>query len=129
MLKQLAGKKILVIDDEEYLVKLLKSRLLINRFEVITAGGSQEGLAIVAKEKPDLVVVDVLMPEMNGAEFVKQLRKSYSSEEVPVIVISAQPDTRTLFKDHEISAFVNKPFQPEDFIRQVKQALHRPSEA
>ncbi len=129
MLKQLAGKKILVIDDEEYLVKLLKSRLLIHRFEVLTAAGSQEGLAIVEKEKPDLIVVDVLMPEMNGAEFVKQLRKNHPSEEIPVIVISAQPDTRTLFNDREISAFVNKPFQPEDFIHQVKQALQRTSDA
>ncbi len=129
MLKQIAGKKILVVDDEEYLVKLLKSRLLIHRFEVITAAGSKEGLELVQQEKPDLIVVDVLMPEMNGAEFVKKIRQTYSSEQIPVIVISAQPDTKSLFSENEISAFVNKPFQPEDFIHQIKKALQRTAEA
>lgn len=129
MIKQIAGKKILVIDDEEYLVKLLKSRLLIHRFEVITAAGSKEGLERVAQEKPDLIVVDVLMPEMNGAEFVKKIRETYSSDQIPVIVISAQPDTKSLFSNSDISAFVNKPFQAEDFIHEIKKALQRSHEA
>jgi DNA-binding response OmpR family regulator len=126
MLKQVVGKKILVIDDEEYLVRLLKSRLLIHRFEVKTATGPREGLEQLEKEKPDLIVLDVLMPDMNGVEFVREIRKTYSSEQLPVIVISAQPDTKSLFNMSDISAFVDKPFQPDDFIHEVKQALHRP---
>lgn len=124
MLKEKVVKKILVIDDEEYLVKLLKSRLLINRFDVVTAADGQEGLAVAERERPDLIVLDVLLPLMNGAEFVKALRAHPDLKNTPVVAISAQPGTEELFEKSDICAFVNKPFQPDDFILKVKRALH-----
>ena len=116
-------KKILVIDDEEYLVQLLKSRLLVNRFEVVTALNGREGLQKAREEKPDLIVLDVLMPEMSGVEFVAELHKDIELQGIPVVVISAQPDTKGQFDRKQIAAFVNKPFQPDEFISQVKRAL------
>ncbi len=117
-------KKVLVIDDEEYLVKLLKSRLMINRFVVVTAADGEEGLVVAERERPDLIVLDVLLPVMNGADFVKALRNNPELKHTPVLAISAQSDSEELFKEKDICAFVQKPFQPDDFISQVKRALH-----
>lgn len=122
-MNDLPKKKILVVDDEEYLVQLLKSRLMVNRFEVVTALSGREGLEKLRSEKPDLVVLDVLMPELNGVEFVQKVRRDPALRNVPVIVISAQPDTKSQFDLKEISAFVSKPFQPDEFIAQIKRAL------
>lgn len=122
-MNDLTKKKILVVDDEEYLVQLLKSRLMVNRFEVVTALSGREGLEKLRAEKPDLVVLDVLMPELNGVDFVETVRRDPALRHVPVIVISAQPDTKTRFDLSQISAFVSKPFQPDEFIAQIKRAL------
>jgi len=124
MLKETVLKKVLVIDDEEYLVKLLKSRLLINRFDVVTAADGLEGLVVAEREKPDLIVLDVLLPHMNGADFVKALRSNPELKDTLVLAISAQPETEALFEKKDICAFVNKPFQPDEFIMKVKKALH-----
>ena len=126
MLADIHHRKILVIDDEEYLVKLLKSRLLINRFDVVTAANGKEGLEAVVREKPDLIILDVLMPEMNGAEFLRELKSNPELARTPVIVISAQPETQKLFNPSDIQAFVQKPFDPEDFISRVKRSLQSP---
>ncbi|HTL48072.1 MAG TPA: response regulator [Verrucomicrobiae bacterium] len=116
-------KKILVVDDEEYLIKLLKSRLLVHRFEVVTAYNGREALEKAKSEKPDLIILDVLLPVMNGAEFVKEIKKVPAIRDTPVIVISAQPETKEEFEPKDIVAFVNKPFQPDEFISQVKKAI------
>lgn len=124
MLNEKTMKKVLVIDDEEYLVKLLKSRLMINRFEVVTAADGQEGLVVAERERPDLIVLDVLLPVMNGADFVKALRNNPELKDTPVLAISAQPNSEALFGKQDICAFVHKPFQPDEFISKVRRALH-----
>jgi len=121
-------KKILVVEDEEHLTKLLKSRLLLNRFIVLTAQDGQEGLDLVRKEQPDLIILDVLLPRMNGHEMLEAIQKDPGPiRETPVIVMSAVSSMKERFQNLKIHAFVSKPFQPDEFISQVKKVVQPPS--
>ncbi len=120
-----ARKKILVVDDEEYLVKLLKSRLLINRFEVVTASTGREAIEQALEEHPDLIIIDVMLPDMGGAQTVTEMRKNEMLAGIPVIAISAEHGAREKFRASDITAFVTKPFQPDELISTVKQAIQK----
>ena len=69
------AKKILVIDDDPTVVKLIQSRLEANRYEVITALDGQEGLSKAVAQKPDLITLDILMPKLDGFTFVKEIKR------------------------------------------------------
>lgn len=119
-----AEKKILVVEDEEHLTKLLKSRLLLNRFVVLTAQDGQEGLEIARRELPDLIILDVLLPRMNGHEMLKAIQEDKGPiRNTPVIVMSAVSAMKEQFQNLKIHAFVPKPFQPDEFISQVKKVV------
>ena len=118
-------KRVLVVEDEVYLTKVLKSRLMVNRLEVITAADGIEGLEKMKAERPDLVVLDVMLPKLNGAEFVKQIQQDEGLKRIPIVVISAWPDTRNMFDMRTIYRFIEKPFYTEEFVATIKQALHR----
>jgi lysophospholipase len=112
--------KILVIDDDPNIVELLKHRLKANGYEIVTASNGEEGLAQVKKENPDLVLVDVLMPKMDGYTFVRTLRKNPETESVPVIVITAKDKMKDLFDLEGIQGYMIKPYQPEELLELVK---------
>lgn len=105
------GKKILIADDEENIVFLLKKRLESYGHEVICATNGRQALDKALREKPDLMIVDVLMPEMTGYEMVRQIRaKGGDIKNVPVIIITAKPTMRDFFEAIENVVFIQKPF-------------------
>ena len=119
------AKKILIVDDEPDLVKMLNRRLASNGYEVMTASNGAEAMARAKDEKPDLIILDVLMPQMTGYQFVQKLREqSDSIKDIPVVVISAKLSMKEFFNPWEIHTFMPKPFEPEKLMSIVDEILH-----
>ncbi|MCF8052051.1 MAG: response regulator [Desulfobacterales bacterium] len=113
-------KKILIIDDDPIVVKYLQAVFSDNGYDTCTANSSSEGLEVVRKEKPDLITLDLQMPDEWGPRFYRKLRKDKEHRDIPVIVVSG------IDGDHAIQsavAFVRKPFDPEKLVGIVKNTI------
>ncbi len=117
------SKKILIIDDDPNIVELLKRRLLASQYLVVTASNGEDGLAEVKAEKPDLIIVDVLMPKMDGYTFVRMLRREEDVRNIPVIVLTAKDKMKDLFEMEGVKDYIVKPYRPEDLMEKVKRNL------
>jgi two-component system KDP operon response regulator KdpE len=118
--------KILVVDDEPHLVKLVRSNLEAQHFKVITAMDGVSGLAMVEKEGPDLVVLDIMMPGMDGFDVLQKIRE-FSS--VPVIMLTAKDQDVDVVKGLSLGAddYVKKPFSVHELLARVEAVLRRAS--
>lgn len=127
------GKKILVIDDEPDMVTYLSTLLEDNGYEVIIASDGEEGLEKVKAEKPDLISLDLLMPNKTGIKMYRELRKDPEIGSTPVVMVTGfgKDDVPSMdFKKwiHERSikgpeAYIEKPVQPEVLLSAVKKAI------
>jgi CheY-like chemotaxis protein len=117
------AKKILVIDDEPHILKMVKSRLEANNYEVVVAFDGAGGLEKVASEKPDLIISDIMMPKMHGYEFVKKLKGDPVHKDIPVIMLSIKEKMKDLFELEGVSDFIVKPFTPEELLEKVRKYL------
>lgn len=113
--------KVLVVDDEVYIVELLKANLEKAGYEVFTAHDGEEGMAQVLKEKPDLIVSDVNMPNVDGFEFLKRLKANMSTRYTPVVMLTARSSDEDVFKGWNLKAdqYLTKPFQPTQVVTVV----------
>ena len=117
-------KKILVVDDKLELRTLLKSYLTQEGFDVITASDGQEALYVARHEKPNLIILDLMMPEMGGYEFMR----AYNREaETPVVILTAKIDENDKVLGLELGAddYVTKPFSPRELTARVRAVLRR----
>jgi DNA-binding response OmpR family regulator len=118
------AKKILVVDDKQELRTLLKAYLTEDGFDVATAGNGREALFAARSEKPDLIILDLMMPEMGGYEFMR----SYSREaDTPVIILTARLEEQDKVLGLELGAddYVTKPFSPRELTARVRAVLRR----
>lgn len=119
-------KRILVIDDEPALCRLIKIRLEAKGYEVLEARDGESGYGILLREKPDLVISDIMMPRMTGYDLLHKLKKeSGEVRKTPVIIMTSRSSMKDFFSDWEIHAFLVKPFEPEDLAAKVKDLLDR----
>jgi len=118
------AKKILVVDDKAELRTLLKSYLAQEGFEVVQAGDGQEALFVARREKPDLIILDLMMPEMGGYDFMRSYRRS---SDVPIIVLTAKLEENDKVLGLELGAddYVTKPFSPRELTARVRAVLRR----
>ncbi|MBU1147494.1 MAG: response regulator [Candidatus Omnitrophica bacterium] len=117
------AKKILVIDDEPDVVKVVTSRLEANGYEVITANDGDAGLEKLKSEGADLIILDVMMPRMDGYTFVKKIRADDSIPKVPVIILTAKDRMKDLFEIEGIKDYLVKPFDSKELLEKVKKYL------
>ena len=127
------SKKILAVDDEPSIVKLVETALKGRGYEVITAYNGEEALDKVALEHPDLVVLDIMMPKMDGREVRRRLAKDPKTKDIPVIFLSAVGDLDSQLDALEEtpdvrSEYLTKPFNPKELADYV-DALLDPSKA
>jgi DNA-binding response OmpR family regulator len=118
------SKCILVVDDEERICSLLQAYLTQEGFRVVTAANGREALEIVAREKPDLTILDIMMPEMDGYEFLRL----YSREHVePVILLTARLDENDKIVGLELGAddYMTKPFSLRELTARIRTVLRR----
>ncbi len=119
-------KKILIVDDEAEIRDLVQGWLSYLNYEVITAKDGDEGLAKMASEKPDLVIMDALMPGRTGYQLAEDLKnQSEELKKIPVIMISGRESMRDIAGD--FYAFVAKPFDPKVLLEKIKGALKETS--
>jgi DNA-binding response OmpR family regulator len=118
-------KKILLVDDEESLVQLLSERLKFNGYEVITASDGQEGFEKAKKEKPDLILLDVMMPHMDGYQVCRLLKFDQRYKDIPIIMLTArtQEIDKKTGKETGADAYITKPFESQDLLKEIKKLL------
>jgi DNA-binding response OmpR family regulator len=117
-------KSVLVIDDEERLTALVKTYLEQEGFQVATARSGREALFLARQERPDLIVLDVMMPEMDGYEFMRLHRKD---RETPIILLTARVEDGDKVLGLELGAddYVTKPFSPRELTARIRAVLRR----
>lgn len=120
-------KKILIIDDTELMVKLTTDILTENGYEVVSANNGLDGIKMVMAEKPDLVLLDIVMPGIDGFEVCKLLRQDESNNLMPIIMLTAQGNEEDKLTGLELGAddYITKPFNPRELISRVKNTLLR----
>jgi len=122
------ARKILVVDDERHIVKLVEVNLKKHGYEVVTAYDGVEALEKVEAEKPDMLVLDVMMPRMNGFDVLKRLQANPHTQEIPVIMLTAKAQDADIFKGWQsgVSSYLTKPFNPRElltFVERIFQSL------
>lgn len=122
------AKKILVVDDERHIVRLVEVNLARAGYDVSVAYDGVEALEVFAKEKPDMVVLDVMMPRMDGFEVLKKLQADPNSQDVPVIMLTAKAQDADIFRGWSsgVSSYLTKPFNPRElltFVERIFQSM------
>ena len=117
------AKKILVVDDEADFLRTVRLRLEAHQYHVVTASDGEEGLQKVESERPDLIVLDIRMPKMDGLTFVKQLKKNQAGRPIPVMILTAYGEMEDLFRVEGVSDYLLKPFKAEELIERIEKHL------
>lgn len=119
---------ILCVEDEDFVREDIVEELMYNGYEVLEAGDGREGLEMILKHKPDLVICDVTMPRMNGHELVKTLREEHSqSAETPFIFLSALVDPNDILEGLVLGAddYLTKPIDMDMLMVKIKTSLRQ----
>lgn len=118
-------KKILVVDDEADLVSIVKMRLEANNYLVIAAFDGQEGLEKARKEKPDLVILDLMLPKMDGYKVCGLLKADTRYNKIPIIMFTARAEESDEKLGFEVgaNAYITKPFEAEILLEKIKELL------
>ena len=115
--------KILVVDDDKINIALVKFALAEQRYEVIAAYDGDEGLKRLEEFSPDLIVLDIQMPRMNGYDFMAELKAKQGFETTPVIMLTANETLEGVFKLEGVKAYFVKPVILPDLVKRIKQIL------
>ncbi len=116
--------KVLVVDDDDNIVKLIKLYLEKEDYNVCTAGNGKEALDVFKREKPAIIILDIMMPEMDGNQVCREIRKT---SDVPIIMLTAKGETFDKVLSLELGAddYLVKPFEPKELIARIKAILRR----
>ena len=124
----MATKKLLIVDDEPELRDLLSITFGTRDFKIFTAQDGEEGLKLVASKKPDLIILDIKMPRLNGYEFLSRMRKDEKTRSIPIVVLtsitgdSGRTDEEWA-QSLEVEDFISKPVEPFDLLERVERVL------
>lgn len=118
-------KRLLLIDDDPNLILLVKDYLEFRGYEVVTAENGREALEVLETDVPDMIICDVMMPEMDGYTFVSNVRQDERTSWIPVLFLSAKGQSQDRVKGLNIGAdvYMVKPFEPEELVAQVEASL------
>jgi two-component system response regulator MtrA len=122
-------RTVLVADDDEDILQLVSFRLERAGYNVVTAADGQQAIAAAREHKPDLAVLDVMMPGLNGYEVTRQLRADAATADIPVILLTARVQEADVSRGFEAGAddYLRKPFSPQELRSRVQAILARRS--
>jgi DNA-binding response OmpR family regulator len=118
--RDLSKPVVLVVDDDIRILRIVKTGLRLAGYDVVTASGGEEALALVKSVKPDIMLLDIVMTPMNGFEVLKELR---ANSVLPVIVMSAHTSMAAEALKVGANTFLNKPFNPDRLISEIRRLL------
>lgn len=118
-------KRILLVDDETELVDMVKMRLEVNNYEVITAYDGQEALDKAHKEKPELIILDLMLPKIDGYKVCRMLKFDEKYKKIPIIMFTAraQESDRKMGEEVGADAYITKPFEAQALLGKIKELL------
>jgi len=121
------AKKILIVDDEANLLKLIEQTLIRAGYQVYTSGDGRDALDKVAANKPDLIVLDIMMPYLDGFEVLQALRRKPETRNIPVIILTAKGNDSDIFLGWQagVNCYLIKPFNPTELVNYVKKNLQK----
>ena len=126
----MSKKRILIIDDEKDFCELVKLNLeIMGDFEVATAVNGKRGINLAKRTKPNLILLDIAMPGIDGLEVLKKLKKIHNTMQIPVIMLSAKTDETSKHKTAQLynEGYIEKPVEPADLKNKIEQVLERKS--
>jgi len=123
----MSKEKILIIEDEKDIVKMLDYNLKKEGFRAFSANNGEDGLDMVRKERPDLILLDLMLPEMDGLEVCKAVKNDTKTAHIPIIILTAKAQESDKIVGLELGAddYVTKPFSPRELIARIKAVLRR----
>ncbi len=113
-------RKILLVDDEGAILKILSIKLRVSGYDVVTARDGEEALGMIDSERPDLMLLDIIMPKVDGLQVLERLRARSS---IPVIAFSARRDNARKVLDLGGTDFLTKPFDVDDLVKRIDSVL------
>lgn len=118
-------KKILIVDDEADIIEILQFVFETNGYECITAYDGEEGLKLARETKPDLIILDVMMPKINGYKISRLLKYDNKYKNIPIIMITArsQDEDKIIGEETGADEYITKPFEVEYVLEKVKSYL------
>jgi len=118
-------KKILIIDDEEDIRKMLKIRLEQEGFTIVQASDGDIGAKTAEQEVPDIIVMDIMMPNVDGYSCLKEVRSLPKTKDIPILMLSGKEEekVRDLFAFQKISGYIEKPFELDDLVMKIREIL------
>jgi len=116
------GKKILAVDDERHMLRLIEYNLSSSGYEVVTASNGSEALEKALNEKPDLILLDIKMPGMDGYEVCRELKNNPATSQIPIIFVSVMADDEKT-KALGASSYILKPFSPDVLLKEIREVM------
>ena len=120
------AKKILVVDDEPFIIQMVTSRLNASGYETVTGEDGQDGLQKARTEKPDLIILDVMMPKMDGFQVCATLKQDTRFQNIPIILFTAKygdEANQIGMQDCGADAFMSKPFEAKILLEKIEELL------
>jgi CheY-like chemotaxis protein len=119
------AKRILVCDDDPVILRLLQVNLELEGYDVLTAQNGEEALGIATEQKPDLVILDIMMPKLDGYQTAERLKGQDSTKGIPVVFVSAKAQVSDIErgKSYGVADYLTKPFDPSDLLEIVERLV------
>ena len=123
----MASKKILIIEDDEDIVEMISYNLRKEGYRIISVSNGEDTLDLAVREKPDLVILDLMLPGMDGLEVCKSLRQDARTSNLPIIMLTAKSQETDKIVGLEVGAddYMTKPFSPRELLARIKAILRR----
>lgn len=122
-----ASKKVLIVDDEAPIREMIAVALEMAGYDCLEAENANDAHSLIVDDKPDMVLLDWMMPGMNGVEFARRLRKDETTADIPIIMLTAKGDEDNKIKGLEagVDDYITKPFSPRELVARLKAVLRR----
>jgi two-component system alkaline phosphatase synthesis response regulator PhoP len=123
----MAKKKILVVDDEEDILELVRYNLAREGYKILCASSGEDGLKAARAEKPNLIVLDLMLPGIDGLDVTRRLKADDATRKIPIVMLTAKGEESDIVTGLELGAedYITKPFSPRVLVARVKAALRR----
>jgi two-component system alkaline phosphatase synthesis response regulator PhoP len=123
----MAKEKVLVVDDEEDILDLVKFNLSREGYEILCASSGEEGLAYAKRDLPDIIILDLMLPGIDGLEVTRQLKVDNVTKNIPIVMLTAKGEEADIVAGLELGAddYITKPFSPRVLVARVKAVLRR----